>query len=271
MIELRNVSFRYGPRPVLEGVDLAVGDGEYLGIVGPNGSGKSTLARLMVALAVPSSGHVLIDGIDTADPAGHTTIRRKVGLVFQNPDNQIVGTIVEDDVAFGPENLGLGTDEISWRVDQALAQVGLSDVRGRSPATLSGGQKQRLAVASMLAMTPGHLVLDEPVSMLDPVGRREVLALATDLNRRLSKTVVHIAHGLEEIKAADRVVVLEKGRIIWSGPRAGLAVEAALLSRLELDLPEGEALVRELARRGLVPRGTAGDLGAIVEALCGGS
>lgn len=255
-IAVRGLTHRY-PRPgadpvlALDGVDLAVGRGEYLGVVGANGSGKSTLAKHLNGLLQPTAGEVLVDGLDTRDPAALVHIRRTVGMVFQNPDNQIVATTVEEDVAFGPENLGVPPAEIRARVDEALFLVGLADLRERPPHLLSGGQKQRLAIAGALAMRPACLVLDEATAMLDPRGRAEVLDTVRRLNAEEGITVVHITHFLDEVVELGRLVILDRGRVAFDGPPAEAFGRADLLERVGLELPPVAALAARLRRAGL--------------------
>lgn len=272
MIEFSGVHFAYpGGPPILRGVDLTVADGERIGLVGSNGSGKSTLVKLTNGLLLPTSGKVTVDGIDTADVARLPEIRQRVGIVFQNPDNQIVGSIVEDDVAFGPENLGLATAEIGSRVGRALGQVGLVELARRSPMTLSGGQKQRLAVAGVLAMLPSHVVLDEATAMLDPHGRRDLLAVAADLGRLHGIAILQITHLLDELLAVGRIVALEKGAIAFDGPRADFFDDPPLLVKLGLEPPPLLALYHELRRLGLLERLDVPDLAGMADAIAAGS
>jgi energy-coupling factor transport system ATP-binding protein len=224
LIEARGLRHVYtlhdgGELVALDGIDLAVHRGECVGIIGANGSGKSTLARHLNGLLLPSGGQVWIDGINTARPEGRWRVRRTVGMVFQNPDNQIVANTVEEDVAFGPENLGLPRDEIRRRVDVALNCVGLADHALRPPHLLSGGQKQLVAIAGAIAAQPQCLVLDEPTSMLDPVGREQVLDAVLQLNAQMGLTVLLITHSMREAALADRVLVMHEGRIVLdAGP-----------------------------------------------------
>jgi energy-coupling factor transport system ATP-binding protein len=222
-IEVRDLRFVYHPETpqavvALDGLSCSIQAGEYVGIVGGNGSGKSTLARHLNALLVPTAGTVRVAGMDTRDHALVPAIRRQIGMVFQNPDNQLVATVVEDDVAFGPENLGVPPEVIRARVDQALARVGLADHRRHAPHLLSGGQKQRVAIAGVLAMRPGCVVLDEATTMLDPAGRAEVLATVAELNRQDGITIVLITHTIDDLVDASRVVALDAGRIVADGP-----------------------------------------------------
>lgn len=269
MIEVRNLRYRYGPEAeVLKGIDLRIDDGEYVGLVGSNGSGKSTLAKHLNALLRPTEGRVEVDGLSTDDEDRVAAIRQRVGMVFQNPDNQIVATIVEDDVAFGPENLGLSSEEIRDRVDEALATVHLERYREVSPNALSGGQKQRLAIAGVLAMRPAHMVVDEPTSMLDPVGRAEVRRVLARLHEEQGKTIIHITHLLDELLAADRVVALEMGELVFDGPRAEFFADRALLARLELEPPPLVEALWHLQELGVVGPLDPPSLEGLVDALC---
>lgn len=238
----------------LSGVALSVKKGEYLAVVGPNGSGKSTLARHFNALLLPSTGKVLVDGLDTSRPEDTWEIRRRVGMVFQNPDNQIVSSLVEEDVAFGAENLGLDPSEVRARVTEALEQTGLTRYRRHAPHLLSGGQKQRLAIAGVLAMRPTCLVLDEPTAMLDPAGRRELLDTLETLNRSLGITVILVTHFMEEAARAGRVLVLAGGKTVLAGTPAEVFSQDKILEELGLELPASTQIARGLKRRGfLIP------------------
>jgi len=236
-------------------VSLTVYRGEFLALVGGNGSGKSTLAKHLNALLLPTEGRVVVDGLDTRDPHALWEIRRKVGMVFQNPDNQIVATVVEEDVAFGPENLGLPPEEIAQRVEEALRTVGMLEHRRREPHLLSGGQKQRVAIAGVLAMRPQCIVLDEATTMLDPEGRREVLRTAHRLREQEGIAVVHITHNMEEAAQADRVVVLHEGRVALEGIPREVFRDVQRLRGLRLDLPEVAELSGCLRRRGIPVEG----------------
>lgn len=255
IIELKNVTYDYftGDKPfrALDDISFQIKKGEYLALIGPNGSGKSSLARHLNALLVPVSGDVWVDGLHTAQEEHRWEIRRRVGMVFQNPDNQIVATTVEEDVAFGLENLGVETERIGQRVRAALEQVGLWHFRQHAPHLLSGGQKQRLAIAGVLAMFPQCLVLDEPTAMLDPRGRREVMATIRQMNRRMGITVVQITHYLEEILEADRVLVMDKGRIARSGRPVEIFAGDIELEQFGLEIPTIPKLIRLLRTRGL--------------------
>ena len=256
IIETRDLRFSYvtaeGVSPiVLDGVDLEVTAGSFVAVLGHNGSGKSTLAKHMNAILLPTGGKVYVDGIDTADEARLLDIRRKVGMVFQNPDNQIVASVVEEDVAFAPENLGVPSEEIRRRVDDALKAVGMYEYREHAPHLLSGGQKQRVAIAGVLAMAPRCIVLDEPTAMLDPVGRREVLETIKALNRTSGVTVVLITHHMDEAAQADRLVVMSKGRIVADGTPKKVFADVEGLKAVGLTVPETVELCWELRQDGL--------------------
>ena len=258
IIEARNVSFSYEgtPTPAVDGVSLTVREGEFLAILGRNGSGKSTFAKMLNALQLPSSGELIVNGIKPVTEDDCYEVRKSCGMVFQNPDNQIVTTIVEEDCAFGLENLGVDPAEIRRRVDDALFSVGMSDYAQASPSMLSGGQKQRVAVAGVLAMRPRIIVFDESTAMLDPIGRRDVFSLARRLNVEEGINVVWITHFMEEAALADRLVVMDKGRIALEGaPREVFAQTDRVLS-LGLDVPEMMKLAGELRRAGVkLPEG----------------
>ncbi len=256
IIETRDLRFSYvtaeGVSPiVLDGVDLEVTAGSFVAVLGHNGSGKSTLAKHMNAILLPTGGKVYVDGIDTADEARLLDIRRTVGMVFQNPDNQIVASVVEEDVAFAPENLGVPSEEIRRRVDDALKAVGMYEYREHAPHLLSGGQKQRVAIAGVLAMAPRCIVLDEPTAMLDPVGRREVLETIKALNRTSGVTVVLITHHMDEAAQADRLVVMSKGRIVADGTPKKVFADVEGLKAVGLTVPETVELCWELRQDGL--------------------
>jgi energy-coupling factor transport system ATP-binding protein len=221
----------------LDHINIAIGKGEFVAIIGTNGSGKSTLAKHLNALLIPSSGQCLINGMDTKEQENLWEIRQTVGMVFQNPDNQIVATLVEEDVAFGPENLGVPPDEIRNRVTEALKDVGMEDYRQHGPHLLSGGQKQRVAIAGVLAMRSNCLVLDEPTAMLDPQGRQEVLSTVLRLHREQNITVVYITHFMEEAVAADRVIVMEQGKVVMEGVPKTIFSQVNRLKELGLDVP----------------------------------
>ena len=240
MLELNNVSYRYegAAQNALSGVTMTIEDGEMLAIVGHNGSGKSTLAKHLNGLLLPTGGNVTIDGMDTKNEDALLAIRQRVGMVFQNPDNQLVTTIVEEDVGFGPENLGVPPKEIRGRVDAALESVGMTAYADKASHALSGGQKQRIAIAGMLAMQPEVLVLDESTAMLDPEGRREVLEIVKRLHRETGLTVVMITQFMEETLSCDRVVVMGGGKLQFSGTPREVFRRSAELRALGLDVPE---------------------------------
>lgn len=240
MLELNNVSYRYegAAQNALSGVTMTIEDGEMLAIVGHNGSGKSTLAKHLNGLLLPTGGNVTIDGMDTKNEDALLAIRQRVGMVFQNPDNQLVTTIVEEDVGFGPENLGVPPKEIRDRVDAALESVGMTAYADKASHALSGGQKQRIAIAGMLAMQPEVLVLDEATAMLDPEGRREVMEIVKRLHRETGLTVVMITQFMEETLSCDRVVVMGGGKLQFSGTPREVFRRSAELRALGLDVPE---------------------------------
>ncbi len=256
IIKTQNLRFSYTaaepPAPVvLDGVDLEIEAGSFVAVLGHNGSGKSTLAKHMNAILLPSGGKVYVDGIDTVDEDRLLDIRRTVGMVFQNPDNQIVANVVEEDVAFAPENLGVPPAEIRERVDKALKQVGMYQYREHAPHLLSGGQKQRVAIAGVIAMAPRCIVLDEPTAMLDPIGRSEVLRTIKDLNRAAGVTVVLITHHMDEAAQADRLVVMSGGHIIADGPPREVFQRVEDLKAVGLTVPETTELLWQLRQEGL--------------------
>ena len=237
---------------VLSGVSLRVEAGSFISVIGPNGSGKSTLAKLLNGLYIPSSGIVEVDGLSTREKKNIPQIRRKVALLFQNPDNQIVGDTVEDDTAFGPENLGLDRDEITKRVEDSLLKVGLLEKRKMSPNTLSGGEKARLGIAGVLALNPEVLVLDEATAMLDPEGRKEVMAILQDLWKYQGKTIILITHHPEETIYGERIVVLDKGEIKLDGSVAEVYRKSETLKKLGLELPPYVELSLLLKEKGVI-------------------
>ena len=253
VITFENVDFSYpgDEYKSLDGVSLEIEKGEFVAVLGHNGSGKSTLAKHMNAILVPDSGKVTVFGMDTADEDKTIDIRCRVGMVFQNPDNQIVANVVEDDVAFAPENLGLEPAEIRRRVDDALRQVGMYEFRTHAPHLLSGGQKQRVAIAGVIAMEPDIIVLDEPTAMLDPQGRREVIATVTRLCREKGLTIVLITHHMDECIGADRLVIMSNSRIIREGTPTDVFSDTALMDAEGLDVPETVRLTKELREAGL--------------------
>lgn len=221
----------------LDNVSLDIHEGEHIAVLGHNGCGKSTLAKHLNALLLPTAGTVEVDAVDTANEADLWTIRQMVGMVFQNPDNQLVATTVEEDVAFGPENMGMEPALIRQRVDEALALVGMSQFKDKGPHLLSGGQKQRVAIAGIIAMRPKYIVFDEPTAMLDPIGRKEVMDTMQRLNREEGITVINITHFMEEAVLADRVVVMDHGRIVLSGTPKEVFTQVDLLKEMQLDVP----------------------------------
>lgn len=256
IIQVKNVTFRYegedeNAAPVLDDVSLDIAEGSFVVILGHNGSGKSTLAKLLNGILVPDEGRVLVAGMDTRDDDKLLDIRRTVGMVFQNPDNQMVASVVEDDVAFAPENLGVPPDEIRTRVDEALKLVDMYEYRDRAPHLLSGGQKQRVAIAGVIAMRPRCIVLDEPTAMLDPGGRREVIETITRLCRENGITVVLITHHMSEAVGADKVFVMSAGHIISEGSPEEVFSRVEALRREGLTVPDTVALSYELRRAGM--------------------
>lgn len=269
MISLRGVGYSYSDTgsPALENVSFEVRQGEWLALVGSNGSGKSTLAKHLNALLIPMQGACFIQGMDSRDEANLWKIRSTVSMVFQNPENQIVSTVVEDDVAFGPENLGVPPNEIRERVTKSLSVCGLLDKRDKAVYTLSGGQKQRLAIAGALAMGSHCIVLDEPTAMLDPEGRGEVVDLLRVLHER-GITIVQVTHQLDEIIDADRVIVLNKGHLDWSGTPSQLFHIKGIGERWGLEVPPLLRLYDRLVTAGIVPPGSQPTAEGIGKALC---
>ena len=253
IISIKNVHYTYpgDDMETLSGVSLDIEEGSFVAVLGHNGSGKSTLAKHMNAILVPDQGSVSVCGMDTADENLVMEIRRNVGMVFQNPDNQIVANVVEDDVAFAPENLGVPSDEIRVRVDEALKQVGMYEMREHAPHLLSGGQKQRVAIAGVIAMRPRVIVLDEPTAMLDPQGRMDVLKEVTRLCRENGMTVVYITHHMEECIDADRLVVMSNGRIVTSGTPKEVFSRVDLMETEGLAVPETAKILSDLKKHGL--------------------
>ena len=261
MLSVQNVTFRYdeGAKPALDGITLDVQKGEYVAILGANGCGKSTLAKHFNAILLPESGRVLVEGMPTSDEKTLLALRQKVGMVFQNPDNQIVATVVEEDVAFAAENLGVEPHEMRRRVDEAMQLAGIYAYKDKAPHKLSGGQKQRVAIAGVLAMQPDCLVLDEATAMLDPIGRQQVLRTVHRLNREKGITVVQITHYMEEAAMAGRVVVMSAGHVVMDGPPREVFARADELHALHLDVPQPAELCQLLSRQGLpVPPGIIG-------------
>ncbi len=253
IIQFEKVHYKYpeDERESLRGLDLSIREGSFTAVLGRNGSGKSTLAKHMNAILTPTEGRVLVGGVDTADESKLLDVRRQVGMVFQNPDNQIVANVVEDDVAFAPENLGVEPGEIRRRVDAALKQVGMYEHRLHAPHLLSGGQKQRVAIAGVIAMEPRIIVLDEPTAMLDPQGRREVLSTVLRLRREKGMTVVWITHHMDECIHADRLLIMDQGQIAEDGTPAEIFSRVERMKELGLDVPETTGLLYELRQEGL--------------------
>lgn len=257
-ISVQNVMFQYdelsetvNDKLVLDDISFEVKKGDFVAILGHNGSGKSTVAKHLNAMLIPTSGKVYIDGMDTSDEAHTYDIRRKVGLVLQNPDNQLVASVVEEDVAFGPENLGIPSDEIRERVDEALKAVDMYDYRLNAPHKLSGGQKQRVAIAGIIAMKPDCIVLDEPTAMLDPKGREEVLDTILKLNKENGITVVMITHYMEEAVLADRIYVMDNGKMLSSGTPREVFSQVELMKKHRLDVPQATELCHKLRACGV--------------------
>lgn len=274
IIEVKNLFYEY-PRndegqgtQALKGVNLEVYSGEFVGIIGHNGSGKSTLSKLLNAIIQPTSGDVIIKGMNTKDPEHLWDIRQSAGMVFQNPDNQLVATIVEEDVAFGPENLGVEPQEIRKRVEEALGTVAMQKFRRQKPHQLSGGQKQRIAIAGILAMEPECIIFDEPTAMLDPSGRREVMATIKKLNREKGMTVLHITHYMSELIDADRIIVLDGGKIVMEGTPRDIFKQVDALKAIGLDVPQMTELAHDLRSAGLELRDDILEIQEMVDALC---
>ena len=245
-----------GMHRAVDGVDMDIRPGQFVAILGHNGSGKSTLAKHMNAILVPTGGTMWVNGRDTKDPNELMNVRQSAGMVFQNPDNQIIGTVVEEDVGFGPENLGVPTDEIWKRVEDSLKAVGMLEYRKNSPNKLSGGQKQRVAIAGVIAMEPQCIVLDEPTAMLDPNGRKEVLRTVHELRKRKNVTVILITHYMEEVVDADWVYVMDSGHVVMRGTPRQIFSQVDELKRYHLDVPQVTMLAEELRKRGMnIPKG----------------
>ena len=258
-IEIKGLTFSYtdddgNKSTVIDGIDLKVEKGEFLAVLGRNGSGKSTLAKLINMILESDSGSIKIDGVTLSPDMSEEemmSVRRNVGMVFQNPDNQLVATVVEEDIAFGPENLGLDPEEIRLRVDSALETVGMSEYAKHAPARLSGGQKQRIAIAGILAMMPRCIIFDEATAMLDPAGRDEVMSTICKLNKEFGITVIHITHNMNEVSLADRVVVIDKGRIIKEGTPRQVFSDAKRMFDIGLAVPQVTELCHLLASKGV--------------------
>lgn len=270
VITLDNVSFRYpdAGRDALSGVSLSIEAGSFIAVLGHNGSGKSTLAKLLNAILVPTEGTVTVKGMDTRSEENLLNVRRTVGMVFQNPDNQIVASVVEDDVAFAPENLGVSPAEIRRRVDEALKRVGMYEFRNNAPHLLSGGQKQRVAIAGVLAMKPDVIILDESTAMLDPSGRREVMNTVHRLNREEGISVVIITHYMSEAATADYMIVMDDGRIAMNGTPREVFTKVDKVRALGLDVPPMTDLAHSLRADGVDVRADVLTVDEMVEEVC---
>ncbi|BEP30097.1 energy-coupling factor transporter ATPase [Helicovermis profundi] len=276
MIKTENIKYSYSEENVVstefkfavDGVDIHIDDGEFVVIIGHNGSGKSTLAKLFNGIILPSDGKILINNLSTLDDKNIWEIRRTAGMVFQNPDNQIVATIVEEDVAFGPENLGIESSEIRKRVDESLKKVGMYEYKDKPPHLLSGGQKQRVAIAGILAMKPKCIILDEPTAMLDPSGRKDVIRTVKELNKNEGITIVHITHFMDEAVDADRVIVMESGKIKVQGTPKEVFSKVEELRKMGLDVPQVTMLAYELNKNGFNISDDILTVNEMVEELC---
>lgn len=272
MLNAKNVYFSYNSDPleklVLNNVNISVNEGEFVVILGHNGSGKSTIAKHFNAILTPSSGDVLVGELNTKEEDNIWNIRQKAGMVFQNPDNQIVGTIVEEDVAFGPENLGVPTKEIRTRVDEALEAVNMTDYKTHGPHLLSGGQKQRVAIAGVLAMKPKCIILDEPTAMLDPKGRKEVITTIKRLNKEEKITIVLITHYMEEAAEADRIIVMDSGEPIIEGTPREVFKEVKRLKDIGLDVPQMTELSYKLRQSGVALKEDILTIEEMVDEIC---
>lgn len=256
MIKLSDVYYSYNFHDTSEitalaGINLEIPEGQFVSIIGHNGCGKSTLAKLLNGLLLPAKGEVLIDEKNTKNHKDLINIRQKVGMIFQNPDNQIVASVVEEDVAFGPENLGVEPDNIRLRVDEALKAVNLSDRKLSQTHLLSGGQKQLIAIAGALAIKPKYLVMDEPTTMLDPVGRKEVLSIIKELNKKIGLTIILITHIMDEAALSDRIIVMSEGKIVLDGHPKSVFVNVELLKKISLDVPLATSLAFDLKSEGM--------------------
>ena len=272
-IKVKNVNYTYSEGTAyemhaLKNINLEIPDGQFVGLIGHTGSGKSTFAKHINALLTPTDGTLWVNGMDTKDEEHLWDIRQNAGMVFQNPDNQIIGTVVEEDVGFGPENMGISTGDIWKRVDESLAKTGMTAYRHHSPNKLSGGQKQRVAIAGVMAMRPQCIVLDEPTAMLDPNGRKEVLEAVHQLNRQENVTVVLITHYMEEVIDADRVVVMDDGHVVMEGTPKEIFSQVETLKKYRLDVPQVTLLAHELKQSGVdIPDGIL-TTEELVNALC---
>lgn len=261
IVEAKNLTFEYirrdeegnveGITTAVDNVNIDIKAGDFVAVLGHNGSGKSTFAKHLNALVMPTEGTVYVDGMDTKDSGNTLSIRQTAGMVFQNPDNQIVGTLVDEEVGFGPENIGVPTEEIWERVEKSLKAVGMYQFRSASPNKLSGGQKQRVAIAGIVAMKPKCIVLDEPTAMLDPLGRKEVLNVLHELNRKENVTIILITHYMEEVIDADYVYVMDGGKLVMDGTPRQIFTQVEMLKSMRLDVPQVKELAYELKKAGL--------------------
>lgn len=261
IVEAKNLTFEYirrdeegnveGITTAVDNVNIDIKAGDFVAVLGHNGSGKSTFAKHLNALVMPTEGTVYVDGMDTKDSGNTLSIRQTAGMVFQNPDNQIVGTLVDEEVGFGPENIGVPTEEIWERVEKSLKAVGMYQFRSASPNKLSGGQKQRVAIAGIVAMKPKCIVLDEPTAMLDPLGRKEVLNVLHELNRKENVTIILITHYMEEVIDADYVYVMDGGKLVMDGTPRQIFTQVEMLKSMRLDVPQLTELAYELKKAGL--------------------
>ncbi|MCM0649425.1 energy-coupling factor transporter ATPase [Clostridium swellfunianum] len=274
MVECRDLIYKYAAnegelaKVAVDGVNLSVKKGEFIVVLGRNGSGKSTLAKHVNALLLPSGGKMYVDGLDTSDANNLWNIRNKAGMVFQNPDNQIVATIVEEDVAFGPENLGVEPSEIRARVEDSLKKVDMFDYKRHAPHLLSGGQKQRIAIAGILAMRPQCIVFDEPTAMLDPSGRKEVIKTIKDINENYGITIILITHFMEEAAEADRIIVMDQGSIKLEGTPRDIFSQVPVMKNIGLDVPQVTELAYELQKSGIKIDTNILSIDEMVNALC---
>lgn len=278
IVKAKDLTFEYirrdeegnveGITTAVDHVNMDIQPGEFIAILGHNGSGKSTFAKHINALLFPTEGTILVDGLDTSDEDNVMDVRQRAGMVFQNPDNQIIGSVVEEDVGFGPENLGVPTEDIWIRVEKSLEAVGMMAYRSHSPNKLSGGQKQRVAIAGVMAMRPRCIVLDEPTAMLDPNGRKDVLRAVRELNRQEGVTVILITHYMEEVILADRVFVMDAGKLVMEGTPREIFAQVEKLQSYRLDVPQVTLLAHELKKEGAdLPEGIL-TTEELVEALC---
>lgn len=258
-----------GINRAIDEVDVSVEKGEFVAILGHNGSGKSTLAKHLNAILMPTEGTVWVGGMDTREEENLWEVRQTAGMVFQNPDNQIIANVVEEDVGFGPENIGVPTEEIWQRVEESLKAVGMYEYRTHSPNRLSGGQKQRVAIAGIMAMKPECIVLDEPTAMLDPNGRKEVIQAIRQLNQREKVTIILITHYMEEVIHADRVIVMDDGRVVMQGTPREVFSQVGLLKQYRLDVPQVTLLAHELRKKGLPIKEGILSINELVEEIAG--